>query len=723
MGVVSILVERSASIHAVRLEALPPTEVESVLLDRLPLDQIPPDILSLVRLRIGRLQERLTDENTRLTLQIQAQDQTIRQRDRLSRLSDELFAVLTPDGIVTHMTGPIERAMGLAPERFIHRSIFKYLPPERAEELHTLLKGLVTDGRPRTVEIHLRNFLGERIFELYGYNLLDDPDIHGIVVRFQDITGRKQAEIELQETNYQLEQVLVQATAMATEAEVRAHEAETLRRAGMAIATTLNPDEAIQRILEQLVQVIPFTSASVQLVRSDGVEIVACSGFQNPSEIIGTRFPIGAEHPSGQVILSRQALVLPDAPAASPDFHHPSFNHIRSWVGVPMIIHDQAIGVVALDSTELNQFSPRDAELAAVFADQVAIALENARLYQAAVRNADRMAVIYRISQQINDGLDLHRLYASIQQGVSEIMPCEAFVISLAEDNGMYYENVYMYDEGQVYPPIRREMARGIGGAVIRTGALFEYEDFTEEIAAQFGVYRYGNGSLPRSVIAVPLRRGDLVIGAISVQAYTPRAFNEGHRETLELLAAQAAIAIENARLFAETERLAITDGLTGLYNRRHFFNLASQEFRHALRYSRPITMILLDIDFFKKVNDQYGHPAGDQVLKVLANFLSNHLRGSDICGRYGGEEFAIFLPETGSLEAAQIAERLRAGVAELQVESSGGMIQITISVGVAGGNSQELGNLDQLVTAADNALYCAKNEGRNRVSTGNSTV
>jgi diguanylate cyclase (GGDEF)-like protein len=164
-----------------------------------------------------------------------------------------------------------------------------------------------------------------------------------------------------------------------------------------------------------------------------------------------------------------------------------------------------------------------------------------------------------------------------------------------------------------------------------------------------------------------------------------------------------------------DLEDLAAVDGLTGLYNRRHFEALARAEFARCQRYHRPLSMLMIDVDHFKLVNDRFGHAAGDRVLKAIAEICGAAKRDSDVLGRLGGEEFALLLPETTSEAARAFAERLRSGVRECPVVIDGETIVATVSIGVAGATPRTSG-IEALLRAADQALYEAKRAGRNRV-------
>lgn len=170
----------------------------------------------------------------------------------------------------------------------------------------------------------------------------------------------------------------------------------------------------------------------------------------------------------------------------------------------------------------------------------------------------------------------------------------------------------------------------------------------------------------------------------------------------------------ERKRTEEKLSRLAITDPLTGLYNRRHFFTLAEQEYERSVRSGRPLSIVLFDVDHFKTVNDTYGHIVGDQVLETLSNRCRSVLREYDVMARYGGEEFIIMLPEADAVQARRIGERLRTVIADAAITTKAGPAVVTISLGVACSQDQSRLSLDQLVDCADQALYAAKQHNRN---------
>lgn len=230
------------------------------------------------------------------------------------------------------------------------------------------------------------------------------------------------------------------------------------------------------------------------------------------------------------------------------------------------------------------------------------------------------------------------------------------------------------------------------------------------------GVEAFRNENI-HSLICVPLILKNRPLGVLYLYDREPRHFEERQLDLLAIFASFAAMSIDNASLHSKTKRMAITDALTGLHNNRYFKQVFPYELSRARRYAKPLSLIMMDIDHFKLLNDTYGHPKGDQVLAALGKVLSNSLRAADFSFRYGGEEFAILLPETRLEGAFLVAESLREKVSKTTspVLGEDAERQVTISLGVScfpnDGNTT-----DQLLKHADNCLYKAKKQGRNRI-------
>jgi diguanylate cyclase (GGDEF)-like protein/PAS domain S-box-containing protein len=393
--------------------------------------------------------------------------------------------------------------------------------------------------------------------------IADRKKLGAVLIAYNHIRKFKQSEVNISKQAAQQIALAILKTKLLEEAEKRATEAETLRFASAMIAGTLEQDKAIERILEELNRVVPYDSASVLLNRGREMEIVGVRGFRNQDQVLGLRFDLEKDTPNNIVYETHKPYILENAPEKYPVFRNFPYDHIHGWMGIPLLVHDKLIGMLSLDSTKPNQFTQNHARLASAFAGQVAIALEN-------------------------------------------------------------------------------------------------------------------------------------------------------------------------ARLFEETRRLAITDSLTNLFNRRHFMELARREFDRCNRYKTPLSIIMLDLDRFKIVNDTFGHLTGDQVLQTVANLCKENLRSIDIMGRYGGEEFVILLPETplsrptdsfvdtdklDPLPAQIVAERLRETFEREVLVINGNTILITISLGIAEYSIGDI-SIENVINHADQALLRAKQEGRNRVIT-----
>jgi diguanylate cyclase (GGDEF)-like protein len=196
---------------------------------------------------------------------------------------------------------------------------------------------------------------------------------------------------------------------------------------------------------------------------------------------------------------------------------------------------------------------------------------------------------------------------------------------------------------------------------------------------------------------------------------YPPGAgFDIETRKLAEWIAAQAAIALENARLHEEVRRQATTDELTGLVNRRRFMEALETEFERARNFATPFSVVLMDLDDFKRINDAFGHHGGDLALRELGRLLNEQVRDFDVAARLGGEEFAILFPQTTAEAAAAVAERIREALAAARIAvADGAHVRLTASFGVA--DSSAYDSIDTLLRHADDALYAAKRAGKNR--------
>jgi diguanylate cyclase (GGDEF)-like protein/PAS domain S-box-containing protein len=330
---------------------------------------------------------------------------------------------------------------------------------------------------------------------------------------------------------------------------------------------------------------------------------------------------------------------------------------------------------------------------------------------------------------------DQHEFFKLIHRSIARVIAAENFFIVLYNKTTERFEEVYSVDKYDVsMPPSRLE--KSITSYVFRTGEplLLDPQRF-DDLLARNEVELVG--TRPVCWLGAPLKTPSDIIGVIAAQDYENlNSYSDRDKDFLAFISAQIALGIE--RKYAQDElvaakeslrlanlglqqaltreqRISRTDSLTDAHNRRYFFEIADHQFAVAKRYGKPISMIMFDIDHFKQFNDSYGHQVGDEILRQVTQIAGRQLRESDILVRYGGEEFAILLPNNTMRESAVVAERIRERIADYKMDVKGAMVSITISIGVAEILSSTQ-TLDQLVQQVDSAMYAAKNAGRNCV-------
>jgi diguanylate cyclase (GGDEF)-like protein len=393
---------------------------------------------------------------------------------------------------------------------------------------------------------------------------------------------------------------------------------------------------------------------------------------------------------------------------------------VGALVAVPVQGISGCHGALALYYELPREFQPLEVETLLTYANHLGIALENARLYAASQQRADRIAAINRLTRVISSSLDIDAVYEVFAREVKQLIPYDRMGVLLPDESGAGLRIVQLAadrpgfgERGSVWP---NSEGTGIGWVMSRRQPhvardLAERRLFAEdEMLLNEGI---------RSSIRLPLIARGKVVGAIFLDSATAGSYGERELELLVPLGEQLAIAIENASLFQRINRLALTDELTGLFNRRHFYHQLGQEFKRARRYGRPLSLMMIDIDFFKRYNDQYGHLAGDQALRMLAARLRETTRSVDILARYGGDEFGIILPETDLARARIQGERIRSAMDGLGAgpgEPREGGNDVTISLGVAC-LVPHMREMEDLVREADQALYRSKAGGGNRIS------
>jgi diguanylate cyclase (GGDEF)-like protein len=331
---------------------------------------------------------------------------------------------------------------------------------------------------------------------------------------------------------------------------------------------------------------------------------------------------------------------------------------------------------------------------------------------------AEELQALHNATAALLTTLDLHELLSQTINAAQSAIPAaeKGWLYLLAPDTGrLHLQAVSTFRNARLqtvrFATDQDYSARVLEGRKpIRVSDTFAPSEPDHEEKGMPGAIR--------SLIAVPLMIGDQPIGSLMLGSSYPNAFNEGNLNVLVSFSATTTSAIQNALLHGEIQKLATVDPLTGLYNRRVFEELGAREVDRFNRLGRPLSLVMFDLDHFKPVNDTYGHMVGDQVLHALTARFRSNTRGSDIMARFGGDEFALLLPDTDLATASEIAERICAAIQEVPFHTDAGEIYLSASIGVTTA-TYAVSDLATLLARADAALYRAKQNGRGRFEAG----
>ena len=416
----------------------------------------------------------------------------------------------------------------------------------------------------------------------------------------------------------------------------------------------------------------------------------------------------------------------------------------KTCLNVPIRVKGEPLGLLIISETEHERvFSADELELARGLGEQVGMALQNARLYSRLETQNRRLLELLQSSREMTGAMDVEKTVETMCTEIAGLLDCPVcrIDVGLRDQHGDYVPPVVLAADEDLAANAEPSLEQD----AVTTQALEQRQPVQAELS-----------DAGRRLV-IPLFAKDEPSGYVDLSGPAGTRFGDDEIEVVQILANQAAVAIDNALLLHEREKRAITDGLTGLFNHRYFYDRLHSEMARSLRYFAPLSLLILDVDDFKSFNDTYGHQAGDEVLHAIGELLISGVRQHiDIPCRYGGEEFAIILPNTPGPGARAVGERLQEGVQALAgqpvavpsegrdevpvplpnpygaaivgerirhdveqatfVDDAGSTLRhVTISVGVASFPDHAV-NADALVAAADKALYEAKRSGKNRV-------
>ena len=321
--------------------------------------------------------------------------------------------------------------------------------------------------------------------------------------------------------------------------------------------------------------------------------------------------------------------------------------------------------------------------------------------------------------------IDLHKAISllSLEQISSVLIDRLPSVFSID------YFTLFLYDQDKRklnlmchnHPEIESSFSISLSNSPIMEAAVLRGQYIREQDFSTSSYYRGADNPLFKKgyFVSIPLMIEKEVVGVLNINDVDQDPFDVGDLGFILNLSELIAMSISNAVLYEQTKKLAVTDGLTGISNRPNMEQSLLSEFERSKRYNSPLSVVLLDVDHFKDVNDSYGHQKGDEILVTFASVLKKFCRANDTAARYGGEEFLMILPQSNAQGAFKIAERVREEIMKMSFVGNDSKFSVTTSCGVAELNRDYMKNTDQLINVADNAMYEAKNSGRNKTIIG----
>jgi diguanylate cyclase (GGDEF)-like protein len=477
--------------------------------------------------------------------------------------------------------------------------------------------------------------------------------------------------------------------------------------ASQAVLSTFELDEVLQRILVIARDYFHLQNVAILLLDKEKQELHprCVIGWDPGMETMRLSLHQGI---TGAAARQKRPIHCPDV-SKDPQYVS-SAKSTCSELAIPLMVKDEVVGVLDCQSEKANYFDRDTIDLLTLFSTQASMALQNARLYSLERHRARQLEVINAIARETTAVLDQEALLIKVCSVIQQTFMVGHVSVLLRDEDGL----VLRASEGRftACSPMepRLPATSGLWGRSLAAGKTV-IENNVRDNVEYVGFYRE-----TQSRMCIPLVSFGQTLGVLMLESEKTECFHEGDVESLEAVADICATAIQNAHYVERVKQLAYLDGLTGIFNRRFFELRVMEEIDRARRFQSGMAVLMVDIDQFKRLNDEFGHLLGDEVLRQVSSIFHQQLRKIDVVCRYGGEEFAILLSQTNPQHALAVAEKLRRLVESWQFP--GVPRPVTISAGVA--TFPDHGTTrDELVKSSDAGLYAAKQGGRNRVLLG----
>lgn len=485
------------------------------------------------------------------------------------------------------------------------------------------------------------------------------------------------------------------------------HKIAILYDASQAVLSTFDLDEVLRQILAIARDYFHLQNVAILLLDKEKQELhPRCQiGWDPGHETM--RLPIG-QGLTGAAATQKRPIYAADVS------EHPQYvssaRYTKSELAVPLMVRDEVVGVLDCQSENLDHFDKETIDLLTLFSTQASMALQNAQLYSLERQRARHLEVINAIARETTAVLDQEELLIKVCSVIQHRFQIGHVSVLLRDGDDL----LLRASEGRFTACAggggRMPAGAGLWGAALSSGKTL-IEDDVHASPEYVGFYQE-----TRSRMCIPLVSFGQTLGVLMLESEELASFHQDDVESLEAVADICATAIQNAHYVERVKQLAYLDGLTGIFNRRYFEMRVVEEIDRARRFNSGMAVLMIDIDQFKRLNDEFGHLLGDEVLRQVSSMFHQQLRKIDVVCRYGGEEFAILLSQTNQQHSLAVAEKLRRLVESWQFP--GVPQSVTISAGVA--TFPDHGTTrDELVKSADAGLYAAKQGGRNRVLLG----
>ena len=489
---------------------------------------------------------------------------------------------------------------------------------------------------------------------------------------------------------------------------------DTLAKIGAIISSQLNLKDTLDAIADMVADMMHARQSLIALFSNDQahLQVVASYGINTPPAFL----PLN-ESLSGKVIAENEAMIIDDM-SERPDIFRPQliFSTISSSICAPLVNDGQVIGIIEAYSSDINAFNDRDALLLTALGHYAGAAIASAMLYEETKLRLEEERYLSEIAQAAAASIDTNTIIERCTAHTVEALNADIGLGFLVDKTPGLLITAATINFNYELPSVNLTEYPQLNSLVYTFKQSVSSADIFHPLIELY------DQNAAKHVIVLPLSLDKNLLGVIIIgwQRFIPPERLK-RPSFAALMGQQIALGLEKARLYTQVKSMALSDGLTGLANRRNFDMFLNTELRRATSLKRPISLIMLDLDKFKTYNDTYGHLTGDKLLAQIGQILHNTVRNIDFPARYGGEEFSIILSECSSSEAEAIAEKVRQAVEDGRFPDNLGTFtaRITASLGVATYDPvlvSSAPNAERLIAVADKALYQAKQSGRNRV-------